>query len=81
MKNKYFLINFFSKLFRFMPQTYKIGSKRHSHDTFTKHSPKPAKNMKIKDLMKSDVDFQYSKSKALTLRALVPNGMPQLQIL
>ena len=42
------------------------------------------KCMKIKDFMKSDVDFRYSKfvrSKVLTQRARVPNGMPQLQIL
>ena len=42
------------------------------------------KCMKIKDFMKYDVDFQYSKfvrSKVLTERARVPNGMPQLQIL
>ena len=41
------------------------------------------KCMKIKDFMKSDVDFRYSefiRSKALTQRARVPNGMPQLQI-
>ena len=42
------------------------------------------KCMKIKDFMKSDVDFRYSEfilSKALTQRARVPTGMPQLRIL
>ena len=42
------------------------------------------KCMKIKDFMKSDVDFRYSgfmHPKALLGRAHVPNGMPQLQIL
>ena len=40
--------------------------------------------MKIKDFVKSDVDFRYSgfiHPKALVGRTRVPNGMPQLTIL
>ena len=41
------------------------------------------KCMKIKDFMKSDVDFRYSefiRSKTLIQRARGPNGRPQLRI-
>ena len=64
------------------------------HPKRSKHHWKSAKNperlqtlqkcMKIKDFMKSDVDFRYSVfilSKALTQRARVPTGMPQLRLL
>ena len=57
-----------------------IGSRRNNLERLQNLQ----KCMKIKDFMKSDVDFLYSEfilSKALTQRARVPNVMPQLQIL
>ncbi len=68
-----------------VPQRHPKRSKHHwKSGKQPEKVPNMQKCMKIKDFMKSDVDFRYSEfilSKALTQRARVPNGMPQLQIL
>ena len=67
-----------------VPQRHPERSKHHwRSEKEPERGAKLQKCMKIKDFMKSDVDFRYSefiRSKALTQRARVPNGMPQLQI-
>ena len=65
MKNKYFLINFFSKLFRFMPQTSKIESKLHENQL--------CKNLAHFLEILSNIDISASRSSCSGMNALSNN--------